>query len=153
MTRESCCGLAWQAIDCGRPLRASLCLIAVALAGFGQVAGARCKELIVSDGWVQAADDVGLDVPLFLTIRNEVDLPDALLRVRCPVTNFSEKHIVDHGEGAPAMRSIPSIPFPPNSTVVLSNRGYHVMLLQTNRPLAVDDRFVLQLRFSKRWSN
>jgi periplasmic copper chaperone A len=123
MTRETCSGLAWRAIDCGGPLRVSLCLIAVALAGFGQVAGARCKELIVSDGWVQAADDVGLDVPLFLTIRNEVDLPDALLRVRCPVTNFSEKHIVDHGEGAPAMRSIPSIPVPLNSTVVLSNRG------------------------------
>jgi hypothetical protein len=93
-------------------------LIVVALAGFGQVAGARCKELIVSDGWVQAADHVGLDVPLFLTIRNEVDLPDALLRVRCSVTNFSEKHIVDQGEGAPAMRSIPSIRVPPTNAVL-----------------------------------
>jgi periplasmic copper chaperone A len=149
MTRESCSGLASRAIDCGGPLRASLYLIAVALVGFGPIAGARCKELIVSDGWVQAAEDVGLDVPLSLTIRNEVDSPDALLRVRCPVTNFSEKHIVDHGEGAPAMRSIPSIPVPPNSTVVLSNRGYHVMLLQTNRPLAVDDRFVCTFVFQK----
>jgi copper(I)-binding protein len=149
MTRESCGGLAWRAIDCGGPLRASLYLIAVALVCFGQVAGARCKELIVSDGWVQAADDVGIDIPLFLTIRNEVDLPDALLRVRCPVTNFSEKHIVDHGEGAPAMRSIPSIPIPSNSTVVLNAREYHVMLLQTRRPLAVDDRFVCVLVFEK----
>ena len=124
-------------------------MIAVALVCFGQIADAQCKDLIVSDGWVQAAEDVGLDVPLFLTVRNEVDTPDALLRVRCPVTNFSEKHIVDHGEGAPAMRSIPSIPIPPNSTVMLSDRGYHVMLLQTNRPLAVDDRFVCTFVFQK----
>ena len=91
MTRESCSGFAWQPIDCGGPLRASLCLIVVALLGLGQVAGAQCKELIVSDGWVRAADDVGIDIPLYLTIRNEVDSPDALLRVRCPVTNFLRK--------------------------------------------------------------
>jgi hypothetical protein len=48
----------------------------------------------------------------FLGSENEVDSPDALLRVRYPVTNFSEKHVVDHGEGAPAMRSIPSRPMP-----------------------------------------
>jgi len=39
---------------------------------------------------VQAADEVGIDIPLYLTIRNEVDSPDALLRARCPITNFSE---------------------------------------------------------------
>jgi periplasmic copper chaperone A len=130
-------------------MKAALYLTAVTLLSFGQVAGARCEKLIVSDGWVQAADKIGLDIPLFLTIRNETDQPDALLRARCPVTNFSEKHIVDHGEGAPAMRPIPSIPIPPNSTVVLSDRGYHVMLLQTNRPLAVDDRFICTFVFQK----
>jgi periplasmic copper chaperone A len=95
-------------------LRASLYLIAVALVCFGQAAGARSKELIVSDGWLQAADDVGIDIPLFLRIRKRSRLTGciAACAVRYPVTNFSEKHVVDHGEGAPAMRSIPSRPMP-----------------------------------------
>ena len=124
-------------------------LATVSFVGLGQIAGARCEKLSVSNGWVQAADEVGIDIPLNLTIRNEVDLPDALLRARCPVTNFSEKHIVDHGEGAPAMRSIPSIPIPANATMVLNAGEYHVMLLQTRRPLAVADRFICVLVFQK----
>ena len=124
-------------------------LMTIAFLSSWPIAGAQCKELTVSDGWVQAADQVGLDIPLSLTIKNELDSPDALLRARCPVANFSEKHIVDRGEGAPAMRPISSIPIPPNSTVVLDAREYHVMLLQTNRPLAVDDRFVCVLAYQK----
>ena len=130
-------------------LRAAFYLMAVAFLAFGQLSSARCEKLVVSDGWVQVSDKVGIDIPLSLTIRNEDDAPDALLRARCPVTNFSEKHTVDHGEGAPAMRSIPSIPIPPKSTVVLSASEYHVMLLQTRRPLTVDERFVCVLVFQK----
>ena len=175
--RPEACGLAWRTIDCGgwnSSVRASrwiadrlrvvggleritrsfwwktaFYLATVTLVCLGQIAGARCEKLTVSDGWVQAADEVGIDIPLYLAVRNEVDSPDALLRARCPVTNFSEKHIVDHGEGAPAMRSIPSIPIPANTTVVLNAGEYHVMLLQTRRPLAVADRFVCVLVFQK----
>ena len=130
-------------------VRAASYLVGVTFLAFGQISGARCEKLLVSDGWVQVSDKVGIDIPLSLTIRNEDDAPDALLRARCPVTNFSEKHTVDHGEGAPAMRSIPSIPIPPKSTVVLSASEYHVMLLQTRRPLTVDERFVCVLVFQK----
>ena len=129
--------------------KTALYLATATLVGLGQIAGARCEKLTVSDGWVQAADEVGVDIPLNLTIRNEVGSPDALLRARCPVSNFSEKHIVDHGEGAPAMRSIPSIPVPANATAVLNAGEYHVMLLQTRRALAVNERFVCLLFFQK----
>ena len=128
---------------------AAFYLAVLTFLALGQTSDARCEKLVVSEGWVQVADEVGIDIPLSLTIRNEDDTPDALLRARCPVTNFSEKHTVDHGEGAPAMRSIPSIPIPPKSTVVLSAREYHVMLLQTRRPLAVNERFVCVLVFQK----
>jgi periplasmic copper chaperone A len=56
------------------------------------------------------------------------------LRVRCPVANFSERHTVDRGEVAPAMRMIPSIPLAGGSTTVLKPDGYHVMLLETRQP-------------------
>ena len=88
------------------------------------------EGLTLSDAWVPAAPEVGRDIPLLLTIKNETSAPEALMRVRCPIANFSERHTVDRGEGAPAMRSIPNIPVPAGSTLVLLPTAYHVMLLQ-----------------------
>ena len=82
----------------------------------------------------------GGDVPLLMTIHNDSSSPDALMRVRCVAANFSEKHTVDRGEGAPAMRAIASIPLAADSIVTLKRDGYHVMLLQT-RQLGIGDRF------------
>ena len=114
-----------------------------------QVFAAQAEGLIVSNAWVPATDEVGRDVPLLVAIRNETDSPDALMRVRCPVANFSEKHTVDRGEGAPAMRPISSIPIRAGGTTVLKPTEYHVMLLQTRQPLAVGGRFNCTLIFQK----
>src|SRR5205814_2180832 len=114
-----------------------------------QVSGAQGERLVVSDAWVPAAHEVGRDLPLLVAIRNDADLADALMRVRCPVTNFFEKHTVDRGEGAPAMRPISSIPVPASSTVVLKPTEFHVMLLQIRQPLAVGEHFKCTLVFQK----
>ena len=55
-----------------------------------------------------------------MTIRNDSTSPDALMRVRCAAANFSEKHTVDRGEGAPAMRPMHSLPLAADSTITLS---------------------------------
>jgi copper(I)-binding protein len=107
------------------------------------------EGLTVSEAWVAATDEVGRDVPLLAAIKNEVDTADALMRVRCPVANFAEKHTVDRGEGAPAMRSISSIPIPARSTVVLKPTEFHVMLLQIRQPLAAGEHFACTLVFQK----
>jgi copper(I)-binding protein len=111
------------------------------------VRAAQAEGLSVADAWVPPVDEVGRDVPLLLTIRNETSSPDALTRVSCPVANFSEKHIVDRGEGAPAMRAISSIPVSANSTIVLKPTEYHVMLLQTRQTLAIGESFSCALAF------
>src|ERR1700747_435250 len=72
-------------------LRASLYLIAVSLVCFGQAAGARSKELIVSDGWLQAADDVGIDIPLFLRIRKRSRLTGCIAACAIPRHQFLRK--------------------------------------------------------------
>jgi copper(I)-binding protein len=114
-----------------------------------QAPAAQGEGLTVSDAWTPATDEVGRDIPLLATIRNQSDAPDALMRVRCPVANFSEKHTIDHGEGAPAMRAISSIPIPAGSTVIMKPTEYHVMLLQTRQPLTVGGRFSCALVFQK----
>jgi periplasmic copper chaperone A len=115
----------------------------------GSIAHGGVGTLKIVDAWVPATDRVGADVPLLLTLRNEADAADALLRVRCPVANFSERHTVDRGEGAPAMRMISSIPLSAGTTTVLKPDGYHVMLLQTRQALAADERFTCSIVFQK----
>lgn len=128
---------------------ASPFLLSAAFICLVQVCSARAGGLTVSDAWVPASHDVGGDVPLMAAIRNEANSPDVLLRVRCPVANFSEKHIVDRGEGTPAMRAVPSIPIAASNTVVLKPDGYHLMLLQTRQPLTVGNRFSCTFAFQK----
>lgn len=135
----------------GRCFAAAACgLIMTATSFLTSGATARGEEALhVVDAWVPVTDKVGSDVPLLLTIRNAADAADALLRVRCPVANFSERHTVDRGEGAPAMRMIPSIPIAASGTTTLRPDGYHVMLLQTRQPLSAGERFTCSIAFQK----
>jgi periplasmic copper chaperone A len=103
----------------------------------------------ISDAWVHAATQVGGDVALSMTIKNEADVADAPLRVLCPVANFSEKHSVDRGEGSLAMRAIPSIPIASGSITLLKPDGYHVMPLQTRHTLAAGEAFDCSTVFQK----
>jgi copper(I)-binding protein len=111
--------------------------------------GATAEAVKISQAWVPPAEPAGGDVPLLMTIKNEADVADTLVRVGCPVANFTEKHIVDRGEGAPAMRAIPAIPIAANSTIVLKPDGYHVMLLQTRQALAEGETFTCTVVFQK----
>ena len=127
--------------------RRSLAALAALLISMTPALAAAGEGLTLSEAWVPAAPEVGRDIPLLITIKNETSAPEALLRVRCPIANFSERHTVDRGEGAPAMRSIPNIPIPAGSTLVPT--AYHVMLLQTREPLEPGKRFTCTIVFQK----
>ena len=120
-------------------------------AGFGLAPGfaAAGDALQVTSARVPASDEIGIDLPLLMTIRNDAAEADAILRVRCPFANFSEKRTVDRGEGAPAMREIKSIPIPENRTIELKRDGYHVMLLQTRQKLVAGEAFTCAVVFQK----
>ena len=141
------CVVACRIVKC-RPWIALplFCLIST----FGVMHNAVANEsLQIVDARVPAVDKAGGDLPLTMTIKNEADSADALLRVRCPVANFSERHIVDRGEGAPAMRSISNIPVPAKGTLELKRDGYHVMLLQLRQALTPGETFKCAVVFQK----
>src|SRR5919201_5018126 len=106
-------------------------------------------ELQVTSARVPASDEIGIDLPLVMTIRNDAAEADAILRVRCPFANFSVRHTVDRGEGAPAMREVKSIPVPGNKTIELTRDGYHLMLLQTRQKLVDGEKFTCAVVFQK----
>lgn len=132
--------------SCGQRSIGAACALAAILFAAGS---AQAADLQVSNAWIAASDQTGVDVPLLMTIKTGADDADALLRIRCPVANFAEKHMIDRGEGAPAMRAIKSIPIPANKTTELKADGYHVMLLQTRQKLAAGDKFVCAVTFQK----
>jgi copper(I)-binding protein len=155
MTAIATSGLDGPGIDrsrriapCGRSGLLSVGLVAVGLwltPGFAMAGDA----LQVTNARVPASDEIGIDLPLLMTISNDAAEADAILRVRCPFANFSEKHTVDRGEGAPAMRAIKSIPIPENKTIDLKQDGYHVMLLQIRQKLVDGETFTCAVVFQK----
>jgi periplasmic copper chaperone A len=142
-------------LDHGRgtalPRRSGILAIALVAVGTWLTPGTAAADvaLQVTNARVQASDEIGINLPLLMTIRNDATEPDALLRVRCPFANFAEKHTVDRGEGAPAMREIKSIPIPENKTTELKRDGYHVMLLQTRQKLVDGEKFTCAVVFQK----
>ena len=115
----------------------------------GPIFAADGLQLRILKAQLPAVEQTGGDVPLLITIANDGAEADALLRVNCPFANFAEKHIVDRGEGSPAMRAIKSIPIPANQTTELKADGYHVMLLQTRQKLVDGEALHCSVAFQK----
>ena len=111
------------------------------------LAPAAAADLSVSDAWVPAASEAGVDVGLYMTIKNDAAAPDALLRVSCPFANFSERRTVDVGEGGLADRAIPNIPVPAHTTLTLTPNSYHVALLQTRDKLTAGESLPCRVSF------
>jgi copper(I)-binding protein len=154
MTAIATSGLDGAGLDGGRialSRRSAFFAIGLVAAGLGLAPGfaAAGDALQVTDARVPASDEIGIDLPLLMTIRNDAAEADAISRVRCPFANFSEKHTVDRGEGAPAMREVKSIPIPENKTIELKRDGYHVMLLQTRQKLVDGETFTCAVVFQK----
>ncbi|WP_174514134.1 copper chaperone PCu(A)C [Methylocella tundrae] len=105
------------------------------------------QSLTVTHAWTESRMEVPADAPLYMTITNAGDSDDQLLRVHCPVANFTEKRTIDQGEGAPASREIKSIPIAAHGTVVLTANTFHVMLLKTTQKLESGTRFTCSAAF------
>lgn len=114
------------------------------------VAGAEAQNAIeVSNAWTPAAAQTRIDVPVYMAVANRTDAPDSLLRVRCPVADFAEKHVTDRGEGGFAMREVKAIAIPPGAVVTLAPRGPHLMLLHTKQALQPGETFTCSVVFQK----
>ncbi len=140
MSRRRCAALAAGAVLAG--LQPGAAITPAHAAGAG-------SAVTISDARVDAVAQVGGNIALSMAVKNDADVADALVRVRCPVANFAVKHTVDRGEGSPAMREIPSIPIAAGGTTQLKPDAYHIMLLQTRQTLAAGETFSCSIVFQK----
>ncbi|WP_245291015.1 copper chaperone PCu(A)C [Methylobacterium aquaticum] len=122
----------------------------VAVALFLVCVPAMAGDIDVVHAFVAPTAKVGADIPLHLTVMNRASEADALVRLRCPFANFSERVTVDKGgEGPPSKRPVQTIPVKAAGETALTPEGMHVMLLQTRQPLAAGERFTCQASFRK----
>ncbi len=120
-------------------------LLLAALAGLALTATAARAELAISNAWAPPEAKTGANVPMYLSVTNP-GAADALLRVRCPVANFTEKRTIDLGEGAPSAREVKAIPIPSGQTVLTADSSF-IVLLQTTQPFAGGETFSCKLAF------
>jgi len=110
---------------------------------------AKADDIAISDAWTPPNAEVGSDAILGMVVTNDGADPDALLRVSCPVANFTEKRQIDIGEGGKSARAIRDIPIAAKSKLVLNREGFHVALLQTRQKLGQGDEFPCSISFRK----
>jgi hypothetical protein len=83
---------------------------------------AEADDIAVTDAWTPPNAEVGSDAILGMVVTNDGADPDALLRVVCPVANFSEKRQIDIGESGKSARAIHEIPHCPEIKNSLERR-------------------------------
>jgi copper(I)-binding protein len=110
---------------------------------------AEANDIDVTDAWTPPNAEIGSEAVLGMVVTNDGAEPDALVRVSCPVANFSEKRRIDIGEGGNSPREIHDIPIPANSKVVLNGAGFHVALLQTRQKLEQGEGFQCSISFRR----
>ena len=90
----------------------------------------------VSRAWTPAPAKPGGDTALYMTIANNGEVPDNLVRTRCDFADFTDRVTVDSGgEGSPSTRAVKAIPIPAHQTVTLKPDGFHIQLLHTTQTL------------------
>lgn len=124
-------------------------VLAGLLAAMPAMAARAQSAIEVSNAWTPASAQARVDAPLYMMIANRSDGPDSLVRVRCPVADFAEKHATDRGEGGYAMREVKAIAIPAGATVTLAPRGFHLMLLHTKQALQPGETFTCSVVFQK----
>jgi copper(I)-binding protein len=119
------------------------------LAALLAAATAQASDIAVTDAWTSPNAEIGSDAVLGMAVTNDGAEPDALVRVSCPVANFSEKRQIDIGEGGKSAREVHDIPIAPKSKAILNRDGFHVALLQTRQKLVEGDEFQCSVSFRR----
>ena len=128
-------------------------VLAIAAALLLAVAGAIATPkatLRVQDAWSRATAPVAPVAGGFLTVVNDGDGADRLLRIETDIAQRVEIHQMRNDGGVMRMRALPEgVVVPAHGRVELKPGGYHVMLIQPKRALVEGGRFEATLVFQR----
>lgn len=107
------------------------------------LAGAACAQVAVSDPWVRATVAAQSASGAFMTLTAARGA--RLVAARSPVAGVVEIHSMTLQDNVMRMRAIDALDLPAGKAVKLEPGGYHVMLMQLERPLKSGDTVPLEL--------
>ena len=99
----------------------------------------------VEDAWVRAVPPTSKMSAAYMVIKNEGNEPDKLVDVSNNASQITEIHETVEGK----MRRVKAIEIPAGKKVDLKPGGYHIMLINLNKPLKEGDKVELILKFEK----
>lgn len=99
--------------------------------------------------WARATPNGAKVAAGYLTIHNDSDAPDRLIRVTSEAAHRIAPHTMSMAAGVMQMRPLPDIVIAPHATVTLQPGADHLMLEELARPLKQGDRFAATLSFDR----
>ena len=104
----------------------------------------------VTEAWSRATPAVAPVAGGFMTLANEGDREERLLRVESGIAQKVEIHEMRHEDGVMRMRQLADgLAVPAGGKVVLKPGGYHLMFIKPVRALAEGERFEATLLFQR----
>ena len=104
----------------------------------------------VTEAWSRATPAVAPVAGGFMTLVNEGDPDERLLRVESDIARKVEIHEMRHEDGVMRMRQLADgLAVPAGGKVVLKPGGYHLMFIKPVRALVEGERFEATLVFQR----
>ena len=123
--------------------------LALLLAASAAVA-AKSGGVRVENAWTRAVPAVAPVAGGFLTVVNDGDGADRLLRIETDIAQRVEIHQMRNDGGVMRMRALPDgVVVPAHGRMELKPGGYHLMLIQPKRALVEGGRFEATLVFQR----
>jgi hypothetical protein len=107
------------------------------------------EALTVQDAWARQALQ-GQNGAVYFVIQNDTRTDDALIGAGTDAAASAEAHMsMMDSSGVMSMRMQDAVQVPAGESVVFKPGELHVMLIDLNRDLQINDTFTLTLRFEK----
>jgi len=108
-------------------------------------AAVQAQTVTVRDAWIRGTVQGQSATGAFMELSAKTDA--RLVAASSPVAKVTEVHNMRMENGVMRMFPVAGIDIPAGKSVKLASGGYHVMLMQIDKPLAPGDRVPLLLTF------
>lgn len=110
-------------------------------------ADAKLGSIKIDDAWARSGQ-TGQMTGAFMEIKNK-GAADKLISASSDATKVTELHASDTSNGVMTMRKVDAMDIPADGELKLKPGGYHIMLIDLNRPLVAGETLPIKMKFEK----